>query len=69
MSEKLLRLTAQKAEKLLLDKGFKLSRQKGSHRIYHKESYRMVLPHHKGKSLHPKIIKELYTLLDQCSEK
>ncbi len=69
MSEKLPRLTAQEAEKLLREKGFKLSRQKGSHRIYRKSTYRMVIPHHKGKILHPKIIKELYKLLDQCYEK
>lgn len=65
MSDKLPRLTAQEAEKILLSKGFKLSRQKGSHRIYRKGTYRMVLPHHKGKILHPKIVKDLHKLLDQ----
>jgi predicted RNA binding protein YcfA (HicA-like mRNA interferase family) len=64
MSNKLPRLTAQEAEKLLLDKGFELSRQKGSHRVYRKDSFRMVIPHHQGKTLHPKIIRELLDLLD-----
>jgi predicted RNA binding protein YcfA (HicA-like mRNA interferase family) len=65
MSEKLPRLTAQEAESLLLAKGFVLSRQKGSHRVYRKDGCRMVIPHHKGKILHPKIIRELFDLLDQ----
>lgn len=38
--------------------------KKGSHRIYVKNSYRMVLPHHSGKILHPKIIKELFNIID-----
>ncbi|CAK8717759.1 Addiction module toxin, HicA family [Candidatus Electronema halotolerans] len=63
MSKKWPRLTAQEAEKLLLDKGFELSRQKGSHRVYRKDSCRMVIPHHQGKTLHPKIIRELFDLL------
>lgn len=64
MSNKLPRLTAQEAEKLLIDKGFTLSRQKGSHRIYNKDGRRMVIPHHQGKILHPKIISELFDLLE-----
>ena len=42
------RLTAKEAEKLLLRSGFILDRQKGSHRIYIKKNYRMVLPSHAG---------------------
>ncbi|MBU8910752.1 MAG: type II toxin-antitoxin system HicA family toxin [Desulfobacterales bacterium] len=64
MLEALPKLTAKKAEKYLLHAGFKLSRQKGSHRIYRKGSQRMVLPWHQGKILHPKIIKELFDLLE-----
>jgi len=63
MSDKLPRLTAKEAEKMLLENGFQLSRQKGSHRIYSKEGNRMVIPHHQGKVLHPKIVKELLSLL------
>lgn len=32
---------------------------KGSHRIYQKDSKWVVLPYHAGKSLHPKIVKEV----------
>ncbi|MBW2569886.1 MAG: type II toxin-antitoxin system HicA family toxin [Deltaproteobacteria bacterium] len=63
MPEALPKLTAKEAEKYLLRAGFKLSRQKGSHRIYRKGSHRMVLPWHQGKILHPKIIKELFDVL------
>lgn len=42
------RLTAKAAEKLLLRSGFVFERQNGSHRIYIKKGYRMVLPHHSG---------------------
>ncbi|MCR2103278.1 type II toxin-antitoxin system HicA family toxin [Campylobacter upsaliensis] len=58
------KLTAKEAERLLFENGFNIDRQKGSHRIYVKNSYRMVLPHHSGKILHPKIIKELFNIID-----
>jgi len=51
-------LTAKEAESLLL-------RSKGSHRIYMKDKTRMVLPFHAGKTLHPKIVKQV---LDAISE-
>ena len=59
MPEKLPRLTAKEAEKILLDSGFTFLRQKGSPHIYGKASKRMVIPFHPGKILHPKIVKEL----------
>lgn len=59
------KLTAKEAEKLLLLSGFIIDRQKGSHRIYTKGIYRMVLPHHAGEILHPKIIKQLFELIDE----
>jgi predicted RNA binding protein YcfA (HicA-like mRNA interferase family) len=34
-------------------------RSKGSHRIYFKNSVRMVIPFHAGHILHPKIVKQL----------
>ena len=68
MPERLPRLTAKEAEKLLLKKGFNLSRQRGSHRVYRKGYRRMVLPHHKGKILHPKIVKELYEIIEDSGE-
>ena len=63
MPEKLPRLDAKEAEKILFDEGFTLLRQKGSHRIYGKGSKRMILPFHAGKALHPKIIKELFEII------
>ena len=52
-------MDAKEAEKLLLAFGFLLQRAKGSHRIYFKENKRIVIPFHAGKSLHPKIVKEV----------
>jgi len=54
---KLPRLTAQEAEKLLLKAGFKMSRSKGSHRIYMKQDKRIIVPFHPGRMLHPKVVK------------
>ena len=63
MKDKLPKLNSKEAEKLLFENGFILDRQKGSHRIYKKDGKRMVIPHHSGKILHPKIIKELFEIL------
>ena len=52
-------LTAKEAEKLLLKAGFEWIRSSGGHRIYMKGNVRVVLPFHAGKSLHPKIVKEV----------
>ncbi len=65
MLPKLPRLTSEEAEKLLLKAGFSHIRSKGSHRIYKKNNDRFVLPFHKGKILHPKIIKSLLELLEK----
>ncbi|GAB6886792.1 hypothetical protein JCM13304A_02900 [Desulfothermus okinawensis JCM 13304] len=62
---KLPRLTPEEAEKMLLKAGFKHIRSKGSHRIYQKEKERFVLPFHKGKILHPKIIKALMEAIEK----
>ena len=62
------RLTAKEAEKLLFRNGFVLDRQKGCHRIYIKKSYRMVLPCHAGEVLHPKIIKQLFEVIDEAKD-
>lgn len=64
MKDKLPKLNSKEAEKLLFDNGFILDRQKGSHKIYKKDNKRMVIPHHSGKILHPKIIKELFEILN-----
>lgn len=61
---KLPRLTAQEAEKLLLDAGFVLLRSKGSHRIYFKNKMRVVVPFHAGKILHPKTVKQIINAIE-----
>jgi predicted RNA binding protein YcfA (HicA-like mRNA interferase family) len=63
MPDKSPRLKAKEAEKILFDKDFTLLRQKGSHRIYGKGSKRMILPFHARKILHPKIVKELFEII------
>jgi len=61
---KLPRLTPEEAEKRLLRAGFQHIRSKGSHRIYQRDKERFVLPFHKGKILHPKIVKGLMELIE-----
>lgn len=56
---KLPRFTAPEAEAMLLQAGFVMLRTKGSHRIYAKGSQRIVLPFHAGRTLHPKIVKQV----------
>lgn len=53
------RLTATEAERLLFKAGFNQIRSEGSHRIYLKNTTRVVIPFHLGKILHPKIIKQV----------
>ncbi len=64
---KLPRLTAKEAEKLILDAGFELIRIKGSHRIYLKDSIRVVIPFHSGKILHPKIVKQAIDAINKAT--
>ncbi|MBC8527025.1 MAG: type II toxin-antitoxin system HicA family toxin [Candidatus Cloacimonetes bacterium] len=61
---KLPRSTADEAEKMLLKSGFEKIRTKGSHRIYLKSNRRIVIPFHKGKLLHPKIIKQVFKSIE-----
>ena len=65
MSPKFPKLTAKEAEKILLEAGFVHIRTKGSHKIYKKGNERFVIPFHKGKILHPKIIKSLFELIEK----
>ena len=53
------RLTAAEAESRLLAAGFVLIRTRGSHHIYGKGDARVVIPFHAGKTLHPKIVKQV----------
>ncbi len=65
MLPKLPKLTPEEAERLLLKSGYQHIRSKGSYRIYQRDKERFVLPFHKGKILHPKIIKELFEVIDE----
>lgn len=58
-------LTAKDAERLLKDNGFTLLRVKGSHYIYGKDQKRMIVPFHPGKTLHPKIIKQVLEVIKE----
>jgi predicted RNA binding protein YcfA (HicA-like mRNA interferase family) len=62
------RLTAREAEKLLLDAGFVLIRAKGSHHVYKRDHRRVVLPHHAGKILHPKIVKQVIEAIAESDD-
>ena len=57
MSEKLPRITASDAIRVLEKAGFSFSRQSGSHMIYkNKAGRRATVPYHAGKILHPKVL-------------
>ena len=53
-------LNAKEAETLLYDNGYALLRTKGSHRIYIKADRRIVIPFHGNKTLHPKIVADVF---------
>jgi predicted RNA binding protein YcfA (HicA-like mRNA interferase family) len=49
---------------MLLQAGFVHIRSKGSHKIYVKGNRRVVIPFHVGKTLHPKIVKQVLEALE-----
>ena len=60
MSETIPRLNASQAIKIVEKAGFVLMRQSGSHKIYKNEKgTRITIPYHRGKILHPKIVKSI----------
>jgi predicted RNA binding protein YcfA (HicA-like mRNA interferase family) len=60
MTDKLPRVNAVDAVRVLEKAGFFLARQSGSHRIYkNAEGKRATVPFHSGKELHPKILKSI----------
>ena len=63
---KLPRLTAAEAEVLLLKAGFAWLRSKGSHRIYAKCGWRVVVPFHSNATLHPKIVKQVLEAIEEA---
>jgi predicted RNA binding protein YcfA (HicA-like mRNA interferase family) len=60
MTDKLPKVSAMEAVRVLEKCGFFLARQSGSHRIYkNPEGRRITVPYHSGKELHPKILKSI----------
>ncbi len=60
MSVKLPRVTSSEVIRVLERKGFFLSRQSGSHKIYKNEyDKRVTVSYHAGDILHPKILKSI----------
>jgi predicted RNA binding protein YcfA (HicA-like mRNA interferase family) len=49
---------------MILKGGYKFIRSKGSHRIYIKDTRRIVIPYHSGIILHPKIVKQVIKALE-----
>ncbi|MEM6641990.1 MAG: type II toxin-antitoxin system HicA family toxin [Bacteroidota bacterium] len=58
-------LTAAEAEQILFKAGYSHIRSKGSHRIYFKGTYRVVVPFHGKKTLHPKIVKQILVAIEK----
>jgi predicted RNA binding protein YcfA (HicA-like mRNA interferase family) len=60
LSQRLPRVTTDDVINALEKLGFGLSRQSGSHRIYkNPQGKRVTVPYHKGKTLHPKILRSI----------
>jgi len=69
MTDKLPRVNAADAIRVLEKAGFFLARQSGSHRIYkNAEGQRVTVPYHSGKELHPKILKNILRDADMTPE-
>jgi predicted RNA binding protein YcfA (HicA-like mRNA interferase family) len=60
VTTRLPRVTAAEVIRVLEKRGFALSRQSGSHKIYINEAGdRATVPFHAGKILHPKVLKSI----------
>lgn len=69
MSEKIPRISPDKAIKAIKKLGFKLVRQSGSHQVYRNDvGIRIVIPYHSDRPLHPKIIKTMLRDLNMSIE-
>mgnify|MGYP002402366584 CR=1 FL=1 len=65
MKEKLPRISPDKVIKALEKLGFSQVRQSGSHKIFkNKAVTRITIPYHSGKSLHPKVLREILNSVD-----
>lgn len=70
MSEKLPKVTAADAIRVLERTGFSFARQSGNHKIYkNKEGKRATVPYHAGKILHPKVLASILRDADLTVEK
>ena len=60
MSQRLPRVTADEAIHVIKQFDFQQVRQSGSHKIFRNpRGIRMTIPYHKGKTLHPKLVKAI----------
>ena len=60
MSEKLPRVTADQMIRVVSRLEFVLVRQSGSHKIFRNaQGTRLTIPYHKGKILHPKLVRTI----------
>jgi predicted RNA binding protein YcfA (HicA-like mRNA interferase family) len=50
---------------MLLQSGFVMLRSKGSHLIYLRRMVRIVVPFHSGKTLHPKVAKQILAAIEK----
>ncbi|MCC7572369.1 MAG: type II toxin-antitoxin system HicA family toxin [Candidatus Methanofastidiosum sp.] len=65
MKEKLPRVSPDKIIKALIKLGFSEVRQSGSHKIFKNESgIRITVPYHSGKTIHPKVLREILNSLE-----
>ena len=65
MKEKLPRISPDKIIKALVKLGFSEVRQSGSHKIFKNESgIRITVPYHSGRTIHPKVLREILNSLD-----
>ena len=70
MTDKLPRINAADAIRVLERAGFFLVRQSGSHKIYKNAAgKRTTVPFHSGKELHPKILKSILRDADMSVER
>ena len=62
-------VNAKQLEKLLLQTGFVIQRQKGSHKFYkHPDGRYTTLPHHPGEDLSRPLIKTILNQIDLSTE-
>jgi predicted RNA binding protein YcfA (HicA-like mRNA interferase family) len=58
------RLTVAESDARLRQAGFDLIRTRGSHRIDKRDQTRVVVPFHSGRTLHPKIVKQVLRAIE-----